>query len=394
MSARAIVKHLSFRSGKSAGAADVEVIHNPGKKYEEVGFLGEGGYGIVIKAKKLTGTIIGDGLVAIKKVKVATDKKSKAHSLDSALREVDIHRILDSPYIVNFRESFVVDHAHGLFSSMFKTHKSDKELWTVMECCEGGDIANTMKHIGMPFTIRQIQIFTASVVLGLRYLHESKIVHRDIKGLNILLTRSGKVKICDFGTSEIKHDSGHGVLDSLITDFWMAPEMFFDNAKYGYEVDIWALGITMLEMINMDPPFYHLNGALVWGKISDLPNNSKSVQRMELGINEEPDDDDFDVEDADEETQMHEMIARCCETDPEKRPSAKDLLSDPFIREVVDDLISCEGHVCRFPGHETTDLAYIPKAQDGEDEDDIKCTCSQTHLELQLIAAIVLEKRM
>jgi len=75
-------------------------------------------------------------------------------------------------------------------------------------------------------------------------------------------------------------------------------------------------------------------------------------------------------------------------------PSAKDLLSDPFIREVVDDLISCEGHVCRFPGHETTDLAYIPKAQDGEDEDDIKCTCSQTHLELQLIAAIVLEKRM
>jgi len=380
---------MSFRSARKNGGGDIETIHHPGKRYEEAGYLGEGGFGIVIKARKLTGKISGDGMVAVKKVKVSDDKKHSKHSLEFALKEVDIHRILDSPYIVNYVESFVVVNGSGMFSSMF-SHKSEKELWTVMECCEGGDICNTMKHLGTPFSVRQIRIFTASVVLGLSYLHDSHIVHRDIKGLNILLTRAGRVKICDFGTSEFRHDNGHGVLDSLITDFWMAPEMFFDNAKYGYEIDIWALGITMLEMFKMDPPFYNLNGALVWGKIADLPNCSKAIQRSELGIPEEPDGPDFDIETADEEVQMYEMIARCCDTVQLNRPTAKELQDHPFIRDVVQDLKACEGHVCRFPGHASGDLSYIPE---GDEDDAGKCTCSQTHLELQLIAAIVLERQ-
>mmetsp|Transcript_8362 Transcript_8362/g.9851 ORF Transcript_8362/g.9851 Transcript_8362/m.9851 type:complete len:172 (+) Transcript_8362:224-739(+) len=170
----------------------------------------------------------------------------------------------------------------------------------------------------------------------------------------------------------------------------MAPEMFFDNAKYGYEIDIWALGITMLEMFKMDPPFYNLNGALVWGKIADLPNCSKAIQRSELGIPEEPDGPDFDIETADEEVQMYEMIARCCDTVQLNRPTAKELQDHPFIRDVVQDLKACEGHVCRFPGHASGDLSYIPE---GDEDDAGKCTCSQTHLELQLIAAIVLERQ-
>lgn len=259
-----------------------------------------------------------------------------------------------------------------------------------MECCEGGDICNTMKHLNSPFTVNQIRIFTASVLLGLKYLHEQNIVHRDIKGLNILLTRSGHVKICDFGTSEVKHNDGHGVLDSLITDFWMAPEMFFDNAKYGFEVDIWALGITMLEMFKMDPPFYHLNGTLVWGTISGLPQSSKEMQRVELGIPPKPDEDDFDIEAADEETQMFEMIARCCDTDNFNRPSAEDLCDDPFVRDVVKDLVECENHVCHFPGHFSPDLSY--EHEDADRFDSSVCTCSRTHLELQLIAAVVLER--
>lgn len=128
----------------------------------------------------------------------------------------------------------------------------------LIEYCDGGALDSIMNELGKPLTEPQIAYVCKHMTAGLDFLHKNKIIHRDLKAGNVLLTMDGGVKLADFGVSAQnkhtmqKHDTFIG------TPYWMAPELvlcetFRDN-PYDYKVDIWSLGISLIEFAQMEPP--------------------------------------------------------------------------------------------------------------------------------------------
>lgn len=128
----------------------------------------------------------------------------------------------------------------------------------LIEYCDGGALDSIMNELGKPLTEPQIAYVCKHMTAGLDFLHKNKIIHRDLKAGNVLLTMEGGVKLADFGVSAQnkhtmqKHDTFIG------TPYWMAPELvlcetFRDN-PYDYKVDIWSLGISLIEFAQMEPP--------------------------------------------------------------------------------------------------------------------------------------------
>lgn len=128
----------------------------------------------------------------------------------------------------------------------------------LIEYCDGGALDSIMVELEKPLTEPQIAYVCKHMTEGLSFLHKNKIIHRDLKAGNVLLTMDGGVKLADFGVSAKnkhtlqKHDTFIG------TPYWMAPELvlcetFRDN-PYDYKVDIWSLGITLIEFAQMEPP--------------------------------------------------------------------------------------------------------------------------------------------
>ncbi|RWS22020.1 hypothetical protein B4U80_09636, partial [Leptotrombidium deliense] len=176
----------------------------------------------------------------------------------------------------------------------------------------------------------QIRYVCHEICQGLAFLHKKKVIHRDLKAGNVLLTLDGDVKLADFGVSA-KNKHTMQKRDSFIgTPYWMAPEVvmcetYRDN-PYDYKADIWSLGVTLIEFAQIEPPNHEMTPMRVLLKIqkSDPPRlNEPSKWSKEF----------------------NEFIAYCLIKDPNQRPSADDLLKHPFIREQTDckpirDLIS------------------------------------------------------
>ncbi|KFP77367.1 STE20-like serine/threonine-protein kinase, partial [Acanthisitta chloris] len=96
-------------------------------------------------------------------------------------------------------------------------------------------------------------------LLALQYLHSSKIIHRDVKAGNVLLTLDGHIKLADFGVSAKNSSTVQRRASFIGTPYWMAPEVVqcetSKESPYGYKADIWSLGITLIEMAEMEPPY-------------------------------------------------------------------------------------------------------------------------------------------
>lgn len=223
--------------------------------------------------------------IAIKKYnfkKKTSIDQCEVHMLEALRPKSDIHGdAYQNNYIIHFKESFIVE---KLISK-----RSNFELWIVQEFCECGDLFHVMRTLKRPFTLIEVKHLLSNILLGLNFIHSRKIVHRDLKGLNILLTRTGRVKICDFGHAErVNYDKEHEIIESRVTDLWMAPEMFKDGSYYGFEVDIWALGICLIEMLTMKPPFIEQNGDMVGSCIMNLPDICLEQQREQLNLEKPP----------------------------------------------------------------------------------------------------------
>jgi serine/threonine protein kinase len=122
-----------------------------------------------------------------------------------------------------------------------------------MEYCGGGSVAEVCKILDRGLEEDQIAIICREALKGLKYLHKMHKIHRDIKGGNILLTDNGQVKLADFGVSAKLTDTFSKRNTFVGTPYWMAPEVVLEE-HYDGRADIWSLGITAIEMAEINPP--------------------------------------------------------------------------------------------------------------------------------------------
>jgi hypothetical protein len=260
-------------------------------------FIARGSSGAVHTALDLrTG-----GMIAVKRFSLENGEdaeKAKEFAREVA-KEIAFMQALDHVNIVRYVGSEV----SGGFFNVF------------MEYVPGGSLSSLIRRFG-PLSEPLLIVYIRQTVQGLVYLHENGVVHRDIKGANILVTDQGTIKLSDFGCS--KRLGEHGTVNNeederrVGTPYWMAPEVVRGTAQ-GRKSDIWSLGCTIIELATGTPPW------------SDLTNQFSVMYALTVG-NQVPQIPST------LSAQAKDFCTRCLVREPEKRADAKELQSHPWLK--------------------------------------------------------------
>uniref|UniRef100_A0AAV2JGY0 non-specific serine/threonine protein kinase n=1 Tax=Knipowitschia caucasica TaxID=637954 RepID=A0AAV2JGY0_KNICA len=257
---------------------------------------------------------IGEGSTGV--VCIATEKHS---GRQVAVKMMDLRRQQRRELL--FNEVVIMrDYQHRNVVEMFKSALVEEELWVIMEYLQGGALTNIVSETRL--TEEQIATVCEAVLQALAYLHSQGVIHRDIKSDSILLTLDGRVKLSDFGfCAQISKDIPKR--KSLVgTPYWMAPEVI-SKSPYGTEVDVWSMGIMVVEMVDGEPPYFSETPVAAMKRLRDEPAPSvRNINQISPVLK------DF----------LDRMLTR----DPLERASATDLLEHPF-------LLQCGSPQCLVP---------------------------------------------
>uniref|UniRef100_A0A3P9DQD6 non-specific serine/threonine protein kinase n=1 Tax=Maylandia zebra TaxID=106582 RepID=A0A3P9DQD6_9CICH len=288
-----------FKLGPDKKKKQYEHVHrdvNPEEIWEIIGELGDGAFGKVYKAQnKQNGT-----LAAAKVIDTKTEDE-----LEDYMVEIDILASCNHHHIVKLLDAFYFE----------------SKLWILIEFCAGGAVDAIMLELERPLTEPQIRVVCKQTLEALAYLHESKIIHRDLKAGNILLSLDGDVKLADFGVSA-KNTKTLQRRDSFIgTPYWMAPEVVMcetsKDRPYDYKADIWSLGVTLIELAQIEPPNHEMNPMRVLLKIAKSePPTLMNPSRWS------PEFSDF--------------LRKALDKNVDNRWSTVQLLQHPFVTSVTD----------------------------------------------------------
>eukprot|EP00419_Tripos_fusus_P046552 CAMPEP_0172820756 /NCGR_PEP_ID=MMETSP1075-20121228/15475_1 /TAXON_ID=2916 /ORGANISM="Ceratium fusus, Strain PA161109" /LENGTH=496 /DNA_ID=CAMNT_0013661475 /DNA_START=164 /DNA_END=1652 /DNA_ORIENTATION=- len=185
-------------------------------------------------------------------------------------------------------------------------------VMVVMELCEHGSVSDILKKLQCGLTEDEIRIIIRETLLALRYLHDDKKIHRDLKAGNILVTNRFWPKLADFGISCQLQNTWARRNTQIGSPYWMAPEVI-RGVSYNAKADIWSLGITCIEMAEGQPPYYHIPPTRAMFVISTKPPTGFSNPRQFS---------DYFVD----------FLRDCLVVDPSARSSAQDLLRLPFAQ--------------------------------------------------------------
>lgn len=250
--------------------------------------IGKGAYGRVYKGLDLEN---GD-FVAIKQVSL---ENIAQEDLNIIMQEIDLLKNLNHKNIVKYLGSL----------------KTRSHLHIILEYVENGSLANIIKPNKFgPFPESLVAVYIAQVLEGLVYLHEQGVIHRDIKGANILTTKEGLVKLADFGVATKLTEADVNTHSVVGTPYWMAPEVI-EMSGVCAASDIWSVGCTVIELLTCVPPYYELQ---------PMPALFRIVQDERPPI---PDSLSPDITD---------FLRQCFKKDARQRPDAKTLLSHPWIQ--------------------------------------------------------------
>ncbi|KAG1447797.1 hypothetical protein G6F56_009146 [Rhizopus delemar] len=267
--------------------ADLQAIctdADPTKLYRNMIKVGQGASGGVYTAQSVDTNMS----VAIKQMNLAQQLKKEV-----IINEILVMREAQHKNIVNYIDSFLITN----------------ELWVVMEYMEGGSLTDIVTTSMM--TEGQIATVCRETLEGIYHLHELGIIHRDIKSDNVLLGLNGHVKLTDFGFCARLNDSETRTT-MVGTPYWMAPEVV-TRKEYGPKIDIWSLGIMMIEMIEGEPPYLHENPLRALYLIAT--NGTPLLQH--------PDE----LSDS-----LRDFLKQSLTVDANNRPEASTLLQHPFLQ--------------------------------------------------------------
>ncbi|EGD72178.1 STE/STE11/MEKK2 protein kinase [Salpingoeca rosetta] len=255
--------------------------------------LGSGAFGKVYLA-------LDDGTgaeVAVKEVELDAGEQPSGGAVEALEGEIRVLSGLRHPRIVTY----------------LGTKRTPETLSIFMEYVPGRSIARRLRDYGA-FYIDVVRKNTRQMLQGLEYLHNHNIIHRDVKGANVLVDSGGNIKLADFGAArqlqEIRTVTGFKSMHG--TPYWMAPEVV-QGKGYGRRCDIWSLGCTVIEMLTTKPPFYNCEAMAVLFKIGSSNEDYKACI---------PDDADEGC---------RELLEACFQRDAQQRPSASALLSFSFV---------------------------------------------------------------
>ncbi|XP_041645052.1 STE20-like serine/threonine-protein kinase isoform X2 [Cheilinus undulatus] len=288
-----------FKLGPDKKKKQYEHVHrdvNPEEIWDIIGELGDGAFGKVFKAQNKQ-----NGTLAAAKV---IDTKSE-DELEDYMVEIDILASCNHHHIVKLLDAFYFE----------------GKLWILIEFCAGGAVDAIMLELERPLTEPQIRVVCRQTLEALCYLHENKVIHRDLKAGNILLSLDGEVKLADFGVSA-KNTKTLQRRDSFIgTPYWMAPEVVMcetsKDRPYDYKADIWSLGVTLIELAQIEPPNHEMNPMRVLLKIAKSePPTLMHPSRWS------PEFNDF--------------LRKALDKNVDNRWSSVQLLQHPFVTSVTD----------------------------------------------------------
>ncbi|PIK37987.1 hypothetical protein BSL78_25188 [Apostichopus japonicus] len=187
------------------------------------------------------------------------------HKDNGTLAAAKIIEIKDEEELTEFRVEIDILSAcqHKYIVGLLETYLYEDKLWMLIEFCEGGALDDIMLELEKPLMEPQIKVVCKQTLEALVFLHSSRVIHRDLKAGNILLTAAGNIKLADFGVSAQNKKTAQKRDSFIGTPYWMAPEVIvcetFKDKPYSYKADIWSLGITLIEFAEMEPPFHDLN---------------------------------------------------------------------------------------------------------------------------------------
>ncbi|CAI5725566.1 unnamed protein product [Hyaloperonospora brassicae] len=258
-----------------------------GTHYQLGAEIGRGGFGVVYGALDLRN----GRSVAIKQVSLRDIDKDELSAIET---EISLLRKLKHENIVKYHD----------------TIKTEGHLYIVLEYMENGSLAQFVKKFRF-LSETLVAMYITQVLRGLAYLHEQGVLHRDVKGANILTTKDGLVKLADFGVA-IKLNDTQKANSVVGSPYWMAPEVI-EMAGWSSASDIWSVGCTIIELLTTKPPYFDLAPMAALFRIVQ-EDHPPLPQRMSPAL--------------------HDFIMKCFMKEPRLRASAVELLAHPWIAQI------------------------------------------------------------
>eukprot|EP00744_Colponema_vietnamica_P002587 GILI01004031.1.p1 GENE.GILI01004031.1~~GILI01004031.1.p1 ORF type:complete len:307 (+),score=71.25 GILI01004031.1:108-1028(+) len=298
-------------------------------RYQKLEKLGEGTYGVVYKGKdKNTGD-----LVALKKIRLEQEDEGVP---PTAIREISLLKELNHVNIVRLHE--VVHH--------------DAKLYLVFEFLDQ-DLKRYMDNSSGPLSAPLVKSIMYQIINGIAFCHSHRVLHRDLKPHNLLIDRSGYVKVADFGLARCVGLPAKTYTHEVVTLWYRSPDVLLGSTQYGTAVDMWSVGCIFAEMATGQPlfagkqdgdqllrifKFLGTPSSQTWPSMNRYPNSSAMLQRQEFLTNMEADNEKWFTNTTGASKlgkEGFDLLLKLLCYEPQQRITARDALAHPYFNTVL-----------------------------------------------------------